>query len=264
MIANFFHGLDRCSVQYLLISGQASVLYGAATFSEDIDLWVNPTRESCVGLMAVLRDCGAHYYKLTPQLTVEHLVRGHGFHFLVPVGEGEPAVFLDIVGRPPRVGSFAIAADAARWMDTEWGPLHTIGLKDLVELKKTQRLEDYSVISNLALAWFDLPDCHQAPDDFRWAMENIFTLPALRTFFEEHPAAISLVSGELAAGLRTFGEEVLAGREAPEVVVGQLNAWMQHRMTMLQQADRRYWRDIIAELKQLRTAGRLMPEGAEV
>ena len=43
MIANFFQSLDRNRVEYLLISGQATVLYGAATFSEDIDLWVNPT-----------------------------------------------------------------------------------------------------------------------------------------------------------------------------------------------------------------------------
>jgi len=38
MIANFFQSLDRNRTDYLLISGQATVLYGAATFSEDIDL----------------------------------------------------------------------------------------------------------------------------------------------------------------------------------------------------------------------------------
>jgi hypothetical protein len=39
---------------------------------------------------------------------------------------------------------------------------------------------------------------------------------------------------------------------------------MQRRMAELQQADRRYWRDIIAELKRLRAAGDLMPEGDKV
>jgi hypothetical protein len=42
MIKNFFQSLEAGGVEYLLISGQATVLYGAATFSEDIDLWVNP------------------------------------------------------------------------------------------------------------------------------------------------------------------------------------------------------------------------------
>jgi hypothetical protein len=43
MIQNFFRKLEELAVQYLLISGQASVLYGASTFSEDIDLWLAPT-----------------------------------------------------------------------------------------------------------------------------------------------------------------------------------------------------------------------------
>ncbi len=40
MIASFFQRLEQCGVRYLLISGQATILYGAATFSEDVDIWV--------------------------------------------------------------------------------------------------------------------------------------------------------------------------------------------------------------------------------
>jgi len=40
---NFFQALSRHRVRHLLISGQATVLYGASTFSEDVDLWVEPT-----------------------------------------------------------------------------------------------------------------------------------------------------------------------------------------------------------------------------
>ncbi len=46
MIANFFESLNHHPVEYLLISGQATVLYGAATFSEDIDLWLHPTEDN--------------------------------------------------------------------------------------------------------------------------------------------------------------------------------------------------------------------------
>jgi hypothetical protein len=46
MIASFFQSLEEHGVAYLLISGQATVLYGAATFSEDIDLWLNPAAEN--------------------------------------------------------------------------------------------------------------------------------------------------------------------------------------------------------------------------
>ena len=61
MIANFFQSLNRNGVEYLLISGQATVLYGAATFSEDIDLWVNPTAENSDRFIATLRQNQAHY-----------------------------------------------------------------------------------------------------------------------------------------------------------------------------------------------------------
>src|SRR6266498_3031012 len=95
MIANFFRSLNQHRVEYLLISGQATVLYGAATFSEDIDLWIHPTEDNCPRFLAALRDCGVRYYKLTPPLTVEHLARGHGFHFVLP-GRGEAVPFVPI------------------------------------------------------------------------------------------------------------------------------------------------------------------------
>jgi hypothetical protein len=263
MIANFFQSLSGHGVEHLLISGQASILYGAATFSEDIDLWLDPTAENCARFVSALRDCRARYYKLTPPLTPEHLTRGHGLHFVLS-GREEPEIFLDILGAPPRLESFGAAAAGARWMETDWGRLHTIGVKDLVELKKTQRLEDYPIISNLALAWFDQPQCARVSDDFVWALENIFTLSALRSLFEEHPEAATLAAGEQAANLKDFGDHIRRERDVPEIVEEQLSAWMQKRITALQRADRRYWRDIIAELKQLRTAGKLMREGSEV
>jgi len=51
---NIFRSFDRFGVEYLLISGQASILYGAATFSEDIDLWVNPTQANLNNLIRSL------------------------------------------------------------------------------------------------------------------------------------------------------------------------------------------------------------------
>ena len=57
MIESFFQSLNAQRLDYLLISGQATVLYGAATFSEDIDLWLHPTSEHCSGFLATLRHC---------------------------------------------------------------------------------------------------------------------------------------------------------------------------------------------------------------
>lgn len=264
MIASFFQSLEDHGVEYLLISGQATVLYGAATFSDDIDLWVSPTAGNCHRFLATLRACGASYYKLTPPFEPEFVSRGHGFHFLFRAIEDEPPVFLDVMGAPPRVDAFAAARASARRVETDWGRLAVLGLKDLVELKKTQRLEDYPIISNLALAWFSQPECRGMREDLAWALVNIFTLPALRLFAEAHPDLANALAGELPEAMCPFLAQVASGEEAAESVQGELNAWMQHRIAEFQQADRAHWRPIIAELRQLRSAGRLMPEGESV
>jgi hypothetical protein len=37
-----FHACEARGVRYLLINGQASVLYGASHFTQDFDLWIEP------------------------------------------------------------------------------------------------------------------------------------------------------------------------------------------------------------------------------
>jgi hypothetical protein len=262
MIANFFQSLSARRVDYLLISGQATVLYGAATFSEDIDLWVGPEAGNSERFLDTLRECRGRYYKLTPAFTPQNLQRGHGFHFVMLTGEGD--VFLDVMGAPPRAGSFAEALRNARWMDSEWGSLHVVGIQTLVELKKTQRLEDYPIISRLALAWLEQPECGQTADDYRWALQNIFTIPELRVLFQEQPRALDLLGPGLPPSLAEFARQSGVGAEVPDDLTGLINLDMQRRMGELQQADRQYWRGIIAELRHLSAAGVLVPEGAAV
>ena len=108
MLANFFQNLHESGVDYLLISGQATVLYGAATSSEDIDLWIDPTPENRERFLSSLRACGATYYKLTPRFTVENLLRGHGFHFVLPLSRDDES-FLDVMDVPQYIYSAGIA-----------------------------------------------------------------------------------------------------------------------------------------------------------
>lgn len=262
MIANFFQSLERNGVEYLLISGQATVLYGAATFSEDIDLWINPTEQNRGRFIAALQNCRARYYKLTPPLTLENLQRGHGFHFTLS-GGGADDIFLDVMGNPPRAGSFADSLATARWMETEWGKIRTIGIKPLVELKKTQRLEDYPIISKLALAWFDQPECAKGVEDLSWALQNIFTLPELTIFFTEHPAAVDVATAGFSREVGEFGRQLLVG-DVVEPVERRVADLFQSRISELQLADRRYWREIIGNLKALRATAKLMPEGEDI
>src|SRR6266481_6114811 len=227
MIARFFHDLKVREVDYLLISGQATVLYGAATFSEDLDLWVRPSTPNVKAFLGVLSELGAKYYKLTPPFEFNYLEAGHGFHFVFPGEPGED-VFLDVMAKPPRVADFEKAAKSAVWLEADWGLIHTIGIRDLVELKKTQRVEDYPIISNLALQYFTSfgPGTSVKPaerneldkvvsladeESWKWAIHNIFTLASLRTFFEQHPRSIDALTQAIPEAVIEFGRRVLLG-----------------------------------------------------
>jgi hypothetical protein len=40
---SLFRAFEREGVRYLVISGQACILYGASQFTEDLDVWIQPT-----------------------------------------------------------------------------------------------------------------------------------------------------------------------------------------------------------------------------
>jgi hypothetical protein len=263
MIASFFQSLKAHEVEYLLISGQAAVLHGAATFSEDIDLWIQPVPANAENFLRALHTQHARYYKLTPPWELSYLCRGHGFHFVL-AGDGVEEVFLDVMGVPPRVSSFERAAASSIWLEADWGLIHTIGIPDLVELKKTQRMEDYPIISNLVLRHLGQPNLEASPELWLWAVNNLFTLSALTAFFEQHPQAVASVGGNVPGAVIDFGQQVLAqGQPDPENEEA-VQQWMQQRASGFQKADRDYWRPIIQELRALRTQGKLTREAEPV
>lgn len=226
-----FGSFERAGLEYLLISGQASVLYGAAMFSEDVDLWIRPTPANARKLLLALADRRARVHRLTPALTLRNMRAGHGFHFVIP---GRPLdTYLDIMARPPRVGSFGSAQRRARSIRTDWGVLPVVHPVDLVEIKKTRRLADFDIITNLVLLYLaEKPKPGKTV--LRWAAENCFR--------PEERAAILSVLGRrqtVAECARHIAKEVLE----------------------LQSRDRAYWSTIIEELRIMRRKGKLLADG---
>ena len=231
---NLFRSFERFGVDYLLISGQASILYGAATFSEDIDLWVRPSRTNVRGILSALAARRARVHKLTPPLELRFLRAGHGFHFIIP---GKPLpVYLDLMGNPPRVRAFSECRLRSRLLDTDWGRIPVVAIEDLIELKKTRRFTDYEVISNLVSV--RLSETDRPPRRLlRWAARNTFRAEDRAMF------------------LRQLGETTSLSRCRRDI------AW---EVEKLQTRDARYWRSRIAELRRLRRAGKLWAEGTPV
>ena len=263
MTANFFQSLKTCKVQYLLISGQAAILYGAAAFSEDIDIWLRPSADNASLFITALRTCGARYYKITPPLTPLYLLKGHGFHFLIPSG-GKSDLFLDVMGVPPRVPEFTIAWERSARIKTPWGILPVVGIPDLIELKKTQRLEDYPVISRLVLKHCDDPDINLDRRQTHWAINHLFSLHSLREFCQRHPKIIRRLDSKDMAPFRALAFLVQRQKEPDTALEQRIERQIFRSITACQQSDRLYWRKIITELKQLRTQGLLLREGQKV
>ncbi len=231
---NLFRSFDRLGVEYLLISGQASVLYGAANFSEDVDVWVRPTPPNIKNLARALARCGARFYKLTPPLSPRNFRRGHGFHFTLR-SRTDPA-YLDILGRPPRVGSFAASRRRARHMKSAWGMLPVVSIEDLIALKKTRRLYDYEVISNLV--------------EIRVA--------------ESPCPSRSLLSWAARETFRAEDRQEYARRLGRPLRMAECRRRIAAEIQRCQARDVAYWRPIINELRKLRRRGRLLAVGAPI
>jgi hypothetical protein len=262
MIASFFQHLETTKVEYLLISGQATILYGAATFSEDVDIWVAPTEPNIDSFLSVLRAGSATYYKLTPPFTLENLERGHGFHFVLPDGPGA-SVYLDVMGKPPRVGTFAAAATNARTFDTDFGRVRVVGVRELVELKKTQRRADYPIIGRLALGYLSELATVE-PDDLRWTLDNCFGLSEVETVLRSHASATLALEPSLARPLYQAAAEISEHGQLSHSTEEELDRFLDAKAAELRRNDRRYWAEIIDELRIFRRAGTLMTEGAPI
>ena len=254
MIENFFRSLRDRKVNYLLISGQATVLYGAATFSEDIDLWVAPDQENLDRLRQALHQISACWYKLTPPLEEKFAREGHGFHFILP---GEPEIYLDVMGAPPRSPEFETALKSANNIDTDWGCLPVVGIEHLVEIKKTQRMEDYPVISKLALLASEHAQVDQA-----WVRDNIFTLETLQSWYSF--LNNTETSDILSSDENLYRLQLLDQAAFDESLEIRMATELSGKIQACQQEDRKYWRSIIQSLKALRSSGDLMPANEPV
>jgi hypothetical protein len=254
MIQSFFQSLEARGVRYLLISGQASVLYGAATFSEDIDLWVAPTKANLQRLLTSLADVGAAVYKLTPPLTARHAGRGHGFHFLLP-DEFTPA-YLDVMGKPPRVSSFAAAKRNSIRISCDWGNLPVVSIPDLVELKKTRRLADYEIISNLVKVRLSAASAHST--ELEWGLKNVFRIEDADWILRRWNRARGIARTLERPWLRQLTDS------GPTLAYEEIQSSLAREIAMLQHKDILYWQPIIADLRALRKTRLLWKQGTPV
>lgn len=256
-----FRAFRTRRVRYLVVGGQAAILYGASHFSQDLDLWIEPGDDNVRRFLDALGALGARVHKLTPPLTRASLDRGHGFHFLVPLREG--ALYLDVMGRPPRVGTFAEAWKRAEIMPTPWSPLPVVSIPDLVEMKKTNRPADYDVITRLALIRVGQAR-RPSMTLLGWALDHLFRVEDVLEFIRRFGSSRGLDSPRGMTWTRRW-RALLARGEQPSVAeVDRAARAIGAKAQRLQASGRRYWLVRIEELRRLRSEGGLLPEGTPV
>lgn len=253
-----FRAFDREGVDYLLMGGQAAILYGAAHFTQDLDLWIRPSPRNVRAFLRALSRVAARVHKLTPPLSPRWVARGHGFHFLIPQS-GRSDAYLDALGRPPRVGGFSVSARRARRMTTPWGELPVVAIEDLVELKKTNRPGDYEVISRLVrirLGELGSPNARR----LSWAIRNTFRVEDLLAIAGVYK--ISGLAGE--PPIRRLCAALCQGGHPAGNTMAAAGKALDRKMTRLLERGREYWLPRIRELRSLRFEGGLIPEGTPV
>jgi len=256
--------LSRFDVRHLLISGQATVLYGAAEFSEDIDLWVSPDQENLNRLLAALGHLDARVGQLTPLVTEAHARFGHAFHFAVTEPDGQLWP-LDVLGQPPRVDDFESAFAAAVTPLRSLPEMKTIDPMRLVALKKTDREKDYPIIARLVHLTVEGWLRHGSPtaEQVRWVCSEARSVEPLWRL-RDVPGFQQVLHACDRPCLSTLAEALRHAAPPSEDALDRFQAALDEEKRQLQRESRLYWPPIIEQLKEFRRQGKLLPEGRPV
>lgn len=134
------------------MGGQACVIYGAAEFTRDIDLAVDPDEGNLARVREALETLGAEPI-VHPPLSVEALERGHACHFRTRTDDGAKGMRIDLMAVMRGCGPFPELWERRRVVQVSGGSsMDLLSLPDLVRAKKTQRDKDWPMIRRLVEA----------------------------------------------------------------------------------------------------------------
>lgn len=139
--------LNRYKVKYLLIGGQACIIYGAAEFSRDSDIAILCTPQNIEKLKEALRALKAKNIYVPP-LEIKYLKKGHACHFRCE-SEGVKGLRIDVIYKLRGCDEFKELWKRREIILFEGKVINVINLADLVKSKKTQRDKDWLMLKRL-------------------------------------------------------------------------------------------------------------------
>jgi hypothetical protein len=131
----------------LLIGGQACIIYGAAEFSRDSDFVIMSDPENIARLKGALKTLKAELVYVPP-LEAEYLERGHACHFRCNAKDVK-GLRIDIMSTLRGCDGFDMLWNRRKRIAIKGAKIDIIGLRDLVQSKKTQRDKDWLMLKRL-------------------------------------------------------------------------------------------------------------------
>lgn len=136
-------------VRYLLMGGQACIVYGAAEFSRDTDVAVLAVSENLRRLQAALDALDARVMTVPP-FEREYLEHGHAVHFECGPATAAAGIRVDVMSTMRNVPPFDVCwARRSTYELDDLGEVELLGLEDLVNCKKTRRDKDWPMVRRL-------------------------------------------------------------------------------------------------------------------
>jgi hypothetical protein len=130
--------LNAEKARYVVVGATAMQLWGTTRATRDIDILIEPTEDNARRVLRALSTLGFGFAS-------EHLAKDVASHAVTMIGDN-PNV--DILTRAWNV-QWADAVDRATTFEVEGVPVPTASIDDLIESKRTGRLQDAADIEVL-------------------------------------------------------------------------------------------------------------------
>jgi hypothetical protein len=227
-------------VRFLVMGGQACVLYGAAEFSRDTDIAILANIPNLRRLSAALRELQAQRIAVPP-LAIRHLKKGHAVHFRCRHRDAD-GIWLDVMSVLRGVASFP--ALWRRRTTVEIAPDETydlLALPDLVHAKKTQRDKDWPMLRRFVEAHYAQNRRAPSAQHVRFWLAEARTPSILIELARKYPRQIRRAGG----GRPLLRLAVKGGEQDVEAALAE-----EERCE--RELDRAYWAPLRAELERMR------------
>jgi hypothetical protein len=232
--------LSRSGVRYLLMGGQACVLYGGAEFSRDTDVVLLAEPENLGRLRQALEELEAECIAVPP-FEADYLQRGHAVHFRCRQPDAA-GMRLDVMAVMRGVAPFADLWQRRTTLEDPSGVrIEAIALPDLVQAKKTQRDKDWPMIRRLIEASYAQRGDRPTPEQIEFWLLQARTpsiLIALARQYADQAARLAVQRPLLSSAVAGNESDVTVALEAEE--------------KREREVDRAYWAPLKAELEELR------------